>query len=64
MKSANDLALPVVVYLLVTVVAPGINGGFLRADFWTHAAWVTLWCAVVVGAIGLARLMVRRPGRP
>lgn len=62
MRTLRILAIPTAIYLAVTVVAPGLNGGFARAGFWGHAGAVVATCAAVLSLLGLAS-WARRRGR-
>jgi len=47
------MKVPVAAYLVITIVLPVLHGAFRRADFFAHARWVLLGCALVV-AVALA----------
>jgi len=59
-RRLRGLALPATAYLSVTVGAPGLNGGLVRAPFWVHAAWVVATCAVVALALAGVQECVER----
>ncbi len=42
------MAVPLVAYLLITLVLPAANGAARRDDFAGHAGWVLAGCAVMV----------------
>ncbi len=46
-------AVPIAVYLVITLVLPIANGAAGRTDFAHHALWVLLGCSVVVGSIAV-----------
>ena len=54
MRTAKALAIPSLVYVTVTVLAPALNGAYAADGFWTHATWVLICCSSIVGLLTLA----------
>jgi len=47
------LAVPILAYLVITLVLPAANGAASRDEFAHHAMWVVLGCALVVATIAV-----------
>lgn len=59
LMKGKQIAVPIVVYLAITLGLPLANGAAGRGDFVTHATWVLVACAVVL-AIAFAISRFRR----
>ncbi len=53
LESLRWMAVPIAVYLVITLVLPIANGAAGRTDFAHHAMWVLLGCTLVIGSIAV-----------
>lgn len=64
MHTAKALAIPSLVYVTVTVLAPALNGAYVADGFRTHAMWVLICCSSIVGLLALAERLLTGKANP
>lgn len=63
LRKLRWMAVPIAVYLVVTLALPAANGAVLHGAFLRHAGWVVAGCAAILALATLGGVAATLAGR-